>query len=498
MQDNPSFLPTKRQPFSTWGQSLFRLLNHQKVKQFEGIPGPAPSFPTGTALDFQSGKPTWEVLGDYGKDYGGLSVLWMLFTPSIVLNDPKLIRQVLLTLEQQEEAAIANGSQPSRCPVTQAMNFYKDLPLKALRPMLTDTSTFIAKDQGANWQSLSANNPFNMTYAQDWLDQQLEPLKEMIVQRSQTLISESEQDRIPAYETIQKLTFDGFSLATVGQIFPETVFQQFQQMCEVGTQRMTRSSLANGLIPKTPWSLKYRTASRKWFKLFSQVIADGPPDAQSLLGWVNAQGGSDFNAKQMRNFIAGVYPGGSISAPSGTVSALHLLSQHPSVMTALRQEVGRLMSQPLTLARLDECTILDQVLRETLRLRPPVPFFTRNVGNQNVTLAGKNIPAKTQIFIPNWYLHREPNHWHQPEKFKPSRWDDSTCAQNPYGSDYFFPFGRGNRSCIGQSFARMFMKLSIAVLVHQLKIEFGPEPETPDFYFAVSVPRQLRVQFSQA
>ena len=498
MQDSRSLLPTKHPSRSTLGQSLFQLLNHRKIKQFKGIPGPIPSFPTGTALDFQNGKPTWEVLGGYGKEYGGLAVLWMLSTPSIVLNDPMLIRQVLLTLEQQDQEAIANGEPPSRCPVTQAMNFYKNLPLKALRPMLTETSTFIAKDQGPTWQSLSANNPFNLSYAQDWLDHQLEPLKKFMVERSEALISASEAKPIPAYDAIQKLTFDGFSLSTVGQVFPDTVFQQFQQMCKVGTQRMTRSSLANWLIPKTPWSPKYRAVSQKWFKLFSQVIAEAPQEGenQSLLAWVNARGESNFNAEQMRNFIAGVYPGGSISAPSGTVSALHLLSQNPTVMTNLQQAVGLLFSKPLTLARLDGCKILDQVLRETLRLRPPVPFFTRNVGNTAVTLAGKDIPAKTQIFIPNWYLHRESNHWHQPEQFNPNRWDESTCEKNPYGSDYFFPFGRGHRSCIGQSFAKILMKLSIAVLVHQLKIEFGPEPETPEFYFAVSVPRQLRIQFS--
>jgi cytochrome P450 len=450
-------------------------------------------------MDFRQGKPMWEVLGGYGKDYGGLSVIWMLSTPSIVLNDPLLIRQVLLTLEQQEKEAIANGRQPSRCPFTQAMNFYKDLPLKALRPMLTDTSTFIAKDQGATWQSLSANDPFNLSYFHEWLDHQLESLKDFMVKRAESFITSSDSQTFPAYETIQKLTFDGFSLATVGQVFPDTVFQQFQHMCVTGTQRMTLSSFSNGLIPKNPWGAKYRRASRKWFALFSQVIAKSSqvPQDQCLLGWVNQRGGSDFNAGQMRNFIAGVYPGGAISAPSGTISALHLLWQNPEVMPALLKEVELLMSQPLTLARLEECQLLDQLLRETLRLRPPVPFFNRNVGVQGVQLAGKTIPAKTQIFIPNWYLHRLPNHWPQPEQFNPRRWDALTCEQNPYGSDYFFPFGRGNRSCIGQGFARVFMKLTIAVLVHHLQIEFGPEPETPEFYFAVSVPRQLRVQFSR-
>ncbi|MEM9138160.1 MAG: cytochrome P450, partial [Cyanobacteria bacterium P01_F01_bin.42] len=286
-----------------------------------------------------------------------------------------------------------------------------------------------------------------------------------------------------------------FSLATAGQVFPDDAFQQFCEMCVVGTARMTRSSLSNALIPTNPFGRKYRAVSRKWFNRFSQVTADAfeNPDQTSLLGWVVQRGGTDFKPEQIRNFLAGVYPGGAISAPSGTTSALHLLWQNPQILPSLLDELRELFSAPLTLERLDKSLVLDQVIREALRLRPPVAFFTRNVGRDDVYLGDRKIPANTSIFINSWYLHRHPQHWLEPERFNPNRWDAETREQNPYGSGYFFPFGRGNRSCIGQTFARIFMKLSLAVLLHERQITFGPEPATPEFYFAVSVPRQLRM-----
>ena len=146
---------------------------------------------------------------------------------------------------------------------------------------------------------------------------------------------------------------------------------------------------------------------------------------------------------------------------------------------------------------MESCTLLDQILRETLRLRPPVPFFTRNVGGDGAKIGTFDIPAKTQIFMPNWSIHRDPDHWADPEVFNPSRWDDQTRQENTYGSDYFFPFGRGSRACIGQIFAKVFMKLSLAVLIHEYQVEFGPESADPEFYFAVAVPRQLKAQFSE-
>jgi cytochrome P450 len=125
-----------------------------------------------------------------------------------------------------------------------------------------------------------------------------------------------------------------------------------------------------------------------------------------------------------------------------------------------------------------------------------VPLFLRAVNPSHATeLAGHSIPANTPIYISNWYLQRLGDRWLEPEVFNPSRWDEETCRQNDWGSDYFFPFGRGNRACLGQSFALFFMKLTLVIVLSKYEVIFGDRPHDQEFFFGVAVPRQLRAKF---
>jgi cytochrome P450 len=485
------------QPFL---QALFRCLTATKSKPFANIPGPTPIFPLGNTLDFHN-TPTWVVLGNYAQRYGGIIRFWILFRPFIALNDPDLIHQVLSDPVSGVQAAAAET--PSRCPLhnNPIYKFYKDQPRKALRPMLTDTSPFEAAVADENWRDLRQNDPFSMDYLNDWLASQIDPLQTFLKNRMTELVEVSaNQGALPAYDAIQKLTFDGFSLATVGQVFPDEVFGQFNTMCKTGTARMTRSTLANWPIPQIPWNRTYQKVSKAWFKHLDRVVGREQPPVNSLLDWIAREGGTNFDIQKLRHFCAGVYPGGAVSTPSAIASALHLLDGYPEVRDSLRLEIKDLFAAPLTLERLEACTQLDRVLRESLRLWPAVPFFLRSVNQDKaIELAGHSIPANTSIFISNWYLQRHSDRWSEPEVFNPSRWDEETCRQNDWGSDYFFPFGRGSRACIGQYFARYFMKLTLAVLLSKYEVTFDDRPNNSsddrEFFFGVAVPRQLRARF---
>jgi cytochrome P450 len=495
--------PLKRFGAAIWNgflqpklKTLFRGLTRSKARPFDNIPGPTPFFPIGNALDFLN-TPTWVVMGNYAQQYGGITRFWMLFRPCLALNDPNLIRQVLSDPRAEIQSSATETA--SRCPFhnNPIYKFYKDQPRKALQPILTDTNLFEAAVEDDHWRDLKQNHPFTMTYFDDWFASQVNPLHTFLDTRMAELVAAStHQGDLLAFESIQKLIFDGFSLATVGKVFPDEVFEQFNTMCKVGTSRMTRSTFGNCLIPSTPWNSTYQKVSKAWFKRFEQIVGQGKPPENSLLGWVIRDGGTNFDAQKLRNFCAGVYPGGAVSTPSGLTSALFLLHQYPEVRANLQLELKRLFAQPLTLKRLEACTQLEQVLRESLRLLPAVPLFLRKVNPGYATeLAGHAIPANTPIYISNWYLQRLSDYWPEPEVFNPSRWDEETRRQNDWGSDYFFPFGRGNRACNGQSLARYFMKLTLAVVLSKYAVTFDDQSYDQEFFFGVAVPRQARARF---
>lgn len=483
---------TKPTGFTGIAQALFKQVFSSKIQQFQNIPGPIPLFPLGNIQDLSQEKPIWEVFGDYAQQYGGLALFWLLGRPCLVLNDPELIAEVLA-----ESAVVPKETTTaSKCPFHN-FRFYKDLPRKALLPIMTETSTVMAAVDDQKWLDLHQNHPFAMEYFDQWLDIQLPTLTAFIETRATELAAESAQKgTLAAFEIIQKLTFDGFSLAMVGNVFPDQIFDQFNTLCHIGTQRMNRSTIANGLIPTRPWNPQFYKVSRQWFKCFDQIVQETKSQANgdSLLAWVMCKGGSNYTPEQFRNICASVYPGGAISTPSGITSTLHLLDQYPAVLVSLREELKTLFAEPLTVERLENCTQLDQVLRESLRLRPPVPFFMRDVNQGQATeIGGHPIPANTPIFINNWYLQHLSDRWSNPETFHPDRWDAETCRQNDWGSDYFFPYGRGNRACIGQAFAHCFMKLTLAVVLSKFGVTFGDQPHDQEFFFGVAVPRQLRV-----
>jgi cytochrome P450 len=465
-------------------QTLFQLFHRSKMEKFKGIPGPAPSFPLGNARDFMVPTPIGELLANYAKQYGDVVLFWILGQPSLSITDPQLIRQVLLR---------------EGCPL-HAGNFYKDLPRKALKPVLTETSTFETKDSGEHWQYLNRNHPLNLPFFRRWLEVQLPILQSFLEEWVEKIVQTSAGQPLLAYDTLRRLTFDCFSLATVGKVFEgDEAFEEFLVMCDYGTARMSKSTLASWLIKDEPTDRKYQAVSKSWYGRFQGIVKEAytHPQGDSLLTMAVREGGSEFNREQMRDICTEVYPGGGISAPSGLSTAVYFMNSTHSFYPILQESLNELWSSSLTLDRLEGCIPLEQVLREALRLWPPVSFFTRNVlPNQPIQLGGYDIPGDTQIFISNFHAHRVTSHWGEgADSFDPSRWNESTRSENDYGSDYFFPFGRGDRACLGRHFALFFMRLTLAVLLHKVSIDFGNQPFSQQYYFTVSAPQKLKAQF---
>ena len=137
------------------------------------------------------------------------------------------------------------------------------------------------------------------------------------------------------------------------------------------------------------------------------------------------------------------------------------------------------------------------MLREALRYYSPAPLYFRNTAkDRSVALASRTLPANTLLFISNWFLHRDPAHWTDADRFHPARWEGGGAERDPYGSGWFFPFGRGPRTCVGQPFALFAMKLTLAVLVGETRLDLELAlPYRQDFFFGVMTPGGLRVRF---
>jgi len=148
---------------------------------------------------------------------------------------------------------------------------------------------------------------------------------------------------------------------------------------------------------------------------------------------------------------------------AGTLNwAWYLLGRHPEVEARLVAELAR--QAPGDAFSFDQLMDLDFtacVLKETLRLYPPVWLFSRRALKAD-RLGDYPVPAGAHVFIAPYFLHRRPELWPDPERFNPDRFDEAT---NPPVDRYaFIPFSAGARRCIGEYFSFVEMQMHLALL----------------------------------
>ncbi|XP_054156810.1 cytochrome P450 3A11-like, partial [Oppia nitens] len=158
----------------------------------------------------------------------------------------------------------------------------------------------------------------------------------------------------------------------------------------------------------------------------------------------------------------------------------HILVNYPDIQERVRQEVRELYASD---GRLDYNTLskleyMECVINETMRLYPPSVAFATREANADYTYDNITIPKGTVIQFANYYMHRDPDYWPEPEKFDPERFSSGRRHEwHPYS---WQTFGNGPRSCVGLRLAYFEMKLCLAKLLINYRLEPGPRTELGD------------------
>jgi cytochrome P450 len=159
--------------------------------------------------------------------------------------------------------------------------------------------------------------------------------------------------------------------------------------------------------------------------------------------------------------------------------ALYLLSQHPDVMTRLRTELdGVLDSRLPEYPDLVSLTYTRMVVNETFRLYPAFPMFFRSSVAADA-VGPYMLPAGAQIIVSPYATHHDHRFWDDPETFDPQRFTPERFdarARNAY-----YPFGKGQRMCIGEPMALTITQLLIAAIVHAYQLEVTEAEVQPHY-----------------
>ncbi|MFE3238581.1 cytochrome P450, partial [Kitasatospora indigofera] len=129
----------------------------------------------------------------------------------------------------------------------------------------------------------------------------------------------------------------------------------------------------------------------------------------------------------------------------------HLLAQNTEAYARMHNEIDTVLGDhPPTFDDLPRLRVVRQVIRESLRLFPPIYAFGRDAV-RDTSVGGQRIPAGQSAMIAPWVIHRDPRWFPQPDEFHPERWSEEFERNLPKFA--YLPFGGGPRACIGKHFA---------------------------------------------
>ncbi|KAJ8949549.1 hypothetical protein NQ314_008178 [Rhamnusium bicolor] len=140
------------------------------------------------------------------------------------------------------------------------------------------------------------------------------------------------------------------------------------------------------------------------------------------------------------------------TSSSTTTFALYLLTRHPEIQDKLREEIHTVLERyddQITYDSLSEMKYMKQVIDESLRLYPPLPFLQR-VSQEDYKIPGEDVIIEkgTPVFIPVIGYHHDEQYFSNPEVFNPDRFSEENKKEIPQYS--YMPFGDGPRNCIDE------------------------------------------------
>ena len=176
-------------------------------------------------------------------------------------------------------------------------------------------------------------------------------------------------------------------------------------------------------------------------------------DILSMLIQARHEDGEPMSDEELRDELVTLLVAGHETTATSLAWSIERLVRHPEKLERLRDEVAA-----------GDDAYLDAVCKETLRLRPVLPIVAR-VLKEDVEIGGYNLPAGATAAPCIHLIHRRPDIYPEPRRFRPERF-----LERPAGTYTWIPFGGGVRRCLGATFALFEMRQVLSSIVSQVEL----------------------------
>jgi len=197
--------------------------------------------------------------------------------------------------------------------------------------------------------------------------------------------------------------------------------------------------------------------------------ASRQPDdlVRRLMAAHDPETGASMNDEQLIDNLLTFYLAGHETTSKALTWTLYLLACSPQWSEVLTEEIARVTGgEPVSPGHIDKLVLTQQVIKESMRLYPPVPATGRQAID-DLRLGEHLIKAGTSIAIPIYAMHRHQKRWRDPNAFDPTRF--SAANEGKISRYQYMPFGAGPRICIGMAFAMIEITSILATILQNVR-----------------------------
>ena len=203
-------------------------------------------------------------------------------------------------------------------------------------------------------------------------------------------------------------------------------------------------------------------------------------DLLSLLMAAEDDNGQPMDDDLLMDEVVTLFSAGHETTSNALTWTIYLLAQQPEIMGKLQAELDEVLNGRIPTADdLADLPYTEMVLKEAMRLYPPVWLLPFRQARTATTIGGYAIKKGTLISAAPYALHRSPTYFPEPERFDPERFHPERSADLPRYA--YLPFGAGPHVCIGAQFAMIEAKLILAMIAQRFNVILPPnqviEPE---------------------
>ncbi len=367
------------------------------------------------------------------------------YLPMVNLSHPELIKHVLQTNNK---------------------NYYKGREYMHLRPVLGNG---LLTNEGESWlsQRRLAQPAFHKQKIQGFIEV-MESSTEAMIDVIRT------QPEVDLHDWMMKLTMDIVSRTMFGiqvKEDEERVEQALSVAIESSYGRVQR------LINPPLWLpiksiRRYNQSIRDLNEVVNTIISNRRQsktrhdDLLDMFMYAEDEDTQEtMSDSQLRDEVMTIFLAGHETTANALTWALYILNKHQNKQAQLLED---LKSNDWSY----NTPYLNLVIKETLRLFPPAWAVGRRA-LENDEIGGVEVPAKSNITICAYQVHRDPELWDQPDVFMPERFE----YEKEYHKFQYFPFGGGPRFCIGNNFAQLEMQIILSQFLRQFEYDCSKEIE---------------------